>query len=208
MFPASEKTITISVPSTILLSAPGSKGGCGEGGGGEDGGEGGGEGGGESGDEGGGSARATPSKPAGSGGAPKRQRRQTAGERRKGEQAAALAALQLAWPLGTTVEVLQRDEGYAGAWYAGEVAKHNPKGDAVDVTYFELLEADDEHPELPPTRLNSTERAAYLRPPPPPPSVARRASWLTGLAVGDARPNPNPSPSPSPSPNPNPNPRP
>ena len=171
-------------------------------------GEGGGEGGGESGDEGGGSARATPSKPAGSGGAPKRQRRQTAGERRKGEQAAALAALQLAWPLGTTVEVLQRDEGYAGAWYAGEVAKHNPKGDAVDVTYFELLEADDEHPELPPTRLNSTERAAYLRPPPPPPSVARRASWLTGLAVGDARPNPNPSPSPSPSPSPNPNPNP
>ena len=54
MFPASEKTITISVPSTILLSAPGSKGGCGEGGGGEDGGEGGGEGGGESGGEGGG----------------------------------------------------------------------------------------------------------------------------------------------------------
>ena len=54
------------------------------------------------------------------------------------------------------------------------------------MTYFELLEADDEHPELPPTRLNSTERAAYLRPPPPPPSVARRASWLVGLAVGDA----------------------
>ena len=66
--------------------------------------------GGESGDEGGGSARGTPSKPVGNA-APKRQRRQTAGEKRKGEQAAALAALQLAWPLGTTVEVLQRDEG-------------------------------------------------------------------------------------------------
>ena len=140
--------------------------------------------GGESGNEGGGEGGGTPSKSSGDG-APGRQPRQTAAEKRKEKQAAALAALQLAWPLGATVEVIQRDAGYAGSWYAAEVTKHGPKGDALDVRYFELLEADDERPELPPSRLVSREAALHLRPPPPAPSAARRAEWLAGLKAGD-----------------------
>ena len=114
-----------------------------------------------------------------------RQKRLSAGEKRKEKQQEAYAQLQLDVPLGTTVEVLQRDDGYQGSWYEGTVAKH-VYPDKCAVRYFELLEVDDAAPAgAEPAKLVGQEPAKFLRPTPPAASAPEHAAWLATLTPGD-----------------------
>ena len=137
------------------------------------------------GDEGGGGGGGTPGEDGAQGERRVRQRRMSAGEKRKEKQQAEFAQLQLDLPLGMKVEVLQRDDGYQGSWYEGEVAKH-VFPDKCSVRYFELLEVDDDAPSgAEPAKLVGEEPAKYLRPLPPAASVSEHAAWLATLKPGD-----------------------
>ena len=77
-------------------------------------------------------------------------------------------------------EVMQEDEGYFGAWFAGVVRGHKPPS-KVTIEYDELLEGDDEDPDAPLTQLQSDEHVRKIRPVAP--VVADRTAWVNGIQV-------------------------
>ena len=77
------------------------------------------------------------------------------------------------FPVGMRVEVLQEDDGYAGAWFGGVVTGH-ASPDKVRVKYEELTEYDDETEET--TKYENAEVVKRVRPEPP----KAAASWRPG----------------------------
>ena len=116
---------------------------------------------------------------------------------------AAFASLQAEWPAGRRVEVMQRDEGFQGAWFAGVVLDHEAaeKSSAEHkcvVQYDELREFDDSDDEAVAAAVEwqsgaralplfvNPELPTHMRPCPEPASPEEGEAWVAALAPGDA----------------------
>ena len=98
---------------------------------------------------------------------------------------AALERVSRDWPIGTRVEALQADEGYFGAWFAGEVTGHIKSKDAsgakICVRYDAITEYDDETNET--TAFVGEEDAKRVRPEPTKLADRAATSWAASLTV-------------------------
>ena len=109
------------------------------------------------------------------------------------EKEAAFSALQLAWGVGTHVEVLQGEKGMQGSWFEAEVTDHQFPDKCV-VRYFQLHEGDDDDdaageergPDWWPPLYVAPESWKLLRPLPPASSPESHDAWAAGLSPGAA----------------------
>ena len=92
----------------------------------------------------------------------------------------AQARLVKEWPIGRRLEVLQEDEGYWGAWFAGVVVGHPSKdGEKLTVEYDELNEYDDETEET--VKYKGDEALRRVRPEPSTQDAEAKAAWAAAL---------------------------
>ena len=81
--------------------------------------------------------------------------------------------------------MVQRDEGFEGAWFAGRVIDHEYP-DKIVVEYDELRDVDSEVEDGDPQPYVSTESLRFARPIPPPEQAGKAAKdeWLAGVQPG------------------------